>query len=612
MGQIASLSVAQVYTAVTGWPVNGAVSAHGERRVRCPIHAPDNHPSCDLNESKGTWICRSCGNSGGILDLIIACIPQCETDAAAAAWAHDRFMLPDDRRETYRYQLLDGTFVKNIIRVDGPEGKVFHVEPTGAPHVPYRLDLIDRARKEGRGLMYPEGERKVNRLVELGFLATTNPHGAAFTLPMEWTDYFAGVKRVILLPDNDAPGRQAIHKRAPVLQAAGCDVRVLSLPNLPAGGDVIDWLAAGGTGEQLTALANHAPRYVADDGLIAWDDRKDQKTYDWLVDGLILRGGICLAVSDPKVGKSVLLANLALAVVTGRPFLGRATHQGPVVFLALEEQQQQFWPRLERLGMPQGVPLYVGFTTDLGAEPLSWVERTSVGRGAVLTIIDVMGRLVPKIDFNDYGEVTRTTDPLLRLARNRGISQGWAHHTNKVGGISGSLAWAGVADTIITLKAVGGLHTISTVQRTGENLEESVVTMDETGALELAGLRSDWNARRIAKDVATFLDDCGPEGASRAEIKKGVHGQPRTVQRAMRQLIAEGKVIELEKARGNRGGRLGLSRLGSLCATPQNTVTPQDTADTADRTDTADSAADDLFTYAKDKIGFTDDEKPND
>jgi hypothetical protein len=62
-------------------------------------------------------------------------------------------------------------------------------------------------------------------------------------------------RRVVVLPDNDAPGKKHAEQVAASLQGLAVEVRVLELPNLPAKGDVSDWLANGGSRELLLELA---------------------------------------------------------------------------------------------------------------------------------------------------------------------------------------------------------------------------------------------------------------------------------------------------------------------------------------------------------------------
>jgi Protein of unknown function (DUF3631) len=66
-------------------------------------------------------------------------------------------------------------------------------------------------------------------------------------------------RAVVILPDNDEPGRKHVAKAARHLAGIAAEMRILALPDLPPKGDVSDWLAAGGTREQLLDLAASAP-----------------------------------------------------------------------------------------------------------------------------------------------------------------------------------------------------------------------------------------------------------------------------------------------------------------------------------------------------------------
>lgn len=79
---------------------------------------------------------------------------------------------------------------------------------------------------------------------------------------------------------------------------------------------------------------------------------------DFLVDGLFAQGLYILGGS-PKVGKSWLALQLCLAVCTGTPFLGRKTHQGEVLYLALEDGPQRLHSRALRLTQTAPAGLYL-------------------------------------------------------------------------------------------------------------------------------------------------------------------------------------------------------------------------------------------------------------
>ena len=79
---------------------------------------------------------------------------------------------------------------------------------------------------------------------------------------------------------------------------------------------------------------------------------------EYLVDGL-LAPGLYILGGSPKVGKSWMALQLCLAVCGGKAFLGRATREGEVLYLALEDGPQRLHSRALRLAdtAPEGLHL---------------------------------------------------------------------------------------------------------------------------------------------------------------------------------------------------------------------------------------------------------------
>jgi len=99
-----------------------------------------------------------------------------------------------------------------------------------------------------------EGEKDVHTLESWGLVASCNPGGSGSShLYAKWLEYFRG-RNIVILPDNDEPGRKHAAIVASALFNAAASVCVLELPELPARGDVTDWWNAGGTAEQLKEL----------------------------------------------------------------------------------------------------------------------------------------------------------------------------------------------------------------------------------------------------------------------------------------------------------------------------------------------------------------------
>lgn len=126
----------------------------------------------------------------------------------------------------------------------------------GVRRVLYRLPEL-RAADPAAIIFYPEGENDADNLAARGLVATTNAGGAGKWRP-EYTDALRG-RHVVVLPDNDKPGRAHAETVAAALVGIAASVKIVTLPNLPAKGDVSDWLAAGGTVEQLAAIVAAVP-----------------------------------------------------------------------------------------------------------------------------------------------------------------------------------------------------------------------------------------------------------------------------------------------------------------------------------------------------------------
>jgi hypothetical protein len=130
----------------------------------------------------------------------------------------------------------------------------------GVPALPYRLAELSEAIAADHPIAIAEGEKSADALWSVGIPATTNAMGAGKWKP-ELNEYFAGAD-IILLPDNDPAGYLHIQDVGAALSRVARRLRVLLLPSLPAKGDACDWLAAGGTREQLDALIEKAPPWV--------------------------------------------------------------------------------------------------------------------------------------------------------------------------------------------------------------------------------------------------------------------------------------------------------------------------------------------------------------
>jgi hypothetical protein len=164
---------------------------------------------------------------------------------------------------TYDYRDAAGGLLFQVLRYEPKGFSQRRPDPSKAggwlsklgdvPRVLYRLPEL-LAADPARPVFLVEGEKDAEGLAALGLTATTAPG--------TWRDAYAEPlqgRPVIVLPDNDEPGRKHAQRVARSLARVAALVKVLSLPNLPDKGDVSDWLQAGGTAERLQGLADAAP-----------------------------------------------------------------------------------------------------------------------------------------------------------------------------------------------------------------------------------------------------------------------------------------------------------------------------------------------------------------
>ena len=147
-------------------------------------------------------------------------------------------------------------------RPDGHGGRIWNLD--GVRRVPYRLPALIEAVANNKVVIVVEGEKDVEALRGLDITATTCPAGAS-KWREEYNQHFEGAS-VVIIGDNDEPGRNHARDVAKALAPVAARVRVLDLaaywPECPPKGDISDWLVAGGTREELIELIKQASEYV--------------------------------------------------------------------------------------------------------------------------------------------------------------------------------------------------------------------------------------------------------------------------------------------------------------------------------------------------------------
>jgi len=232
---------------------------HGRYICWCPFHPdgqgdPPHRPN--LSVSSLGYVCHACGAKGNLGHL-------------AEELGLDLRPLRDRPEFAFDYRDENGLLLFQVCRLPGkrfyqrrPDGSGGWIRNlNGVRRVLYRLPQLLASREEPVYIV--EGEKDADRLAEGNLTATTNPGGAS-----KWRKEYGQPLRgreVIILPDNDEPGRRHALEVACQLDGIARSITIIELQDLPDKGDVSDWLSSGHTIQDLEALAECSPVWEPSD-----------------------------------------------------------------------------------------------------------------------------------------------------------------------------------------------------------------------------------------------------------------------------------------------------------------------------------------------------------
>jgi hypothetical protein len=431
-------------------------------------------------DKRGEWFDHEAGVGGGPLELV-----QREVGGAngeAIAWLREQGVKigtePTKRIvATYAYRDETGAVLFEVVRFEPKTFRQRRPNGTwsvkGVRQVPYRLpELLERP--EGASVYIVEGEKDVDRLRRLGVVATCNAGGAG-GWRAELNRHFAGAD-VVVLPDNDEPGRAHAAKVARGLRDVAASVRIVELPGLAPKGDVSDWIDAGGSVEDLQALVERAPAWdpeAADpDAFVAHDaeelDAGAIPPREWLLGRIVCRGYLTVLAAAGGSGKTTLLLAWALSLAAGRSLLNEYVYcRSRVLIVTLEDDLNECRRRLRAARRHHGVSGVGGwlYVLPLAGKDVALARAAAAG---LLEETDVAARLLALIrklrvdvvifdplvklgagDENDNRAADFLARVLVRLAAEAKVAVVAAHHFRKGSAAPGDIAAARGASAII-------------------------------------------------------------------------------------------------------------------------------------------------------------------
>jgi hypothetical protein len=203
--------------------------------------------------------------------------------------------------------------------------------------------------------------------------------------------------------------------------------------------------------------------------LSEWDERLVHLSQgSWFVEGLLRAGWLLVINARPKVGKSIVSVNLALALAEGKSFLNLPTSPCAVLYIDLERPLETL-NRFKTLNAQDNPNIFVP-SERMGADMLETLrelirqakERTN---RPVVLFVDTLGDFIKpalrqrKASINDYDTIAEVLQELRNLALELGCAFVFVHHARKALSeeptevdVLGSTAIAGKFDVIAHLQ----------------------------------------------------------------------------------------------------------------------------------------------------------------
>ena len=559
----------------------------GKAIGRCPKpDHEDKHPSFSYCPEKDAWVC-SCGKGkGSELRSLLGYTHPVDFfagDVEPPIEAKSKPRPDGDPDCIHEYsngnRKLKWRNPKNV-SWEHKDGDRWASGMSGDPGL-YNQDKIETSSL----ILFSESESDCDSLMALGYVAVSTPHGASdkskgAQIKEHHAELLKG-KLVAILPHNDDPGRAYANSCS--LEIAKHAKKVWQVPLPEAYNDVRDAIEDGGADRAaLDALIEYAkpkpPLATTIKNLVQETDEQ----IDYIVDPLIINGGICQFQGESKGGKSCFAFYLALAIAHGDWIAGKFRVPKPrrVLFCTWEDgpirikrRANQYNPPMKLGDLPDNLVVYTHKEA-----PRMWVNNPDgaaffdeiiEANQAEVVVIDTLSYL-HNAEENKANEMKIVMEEIRRIAVNRNCAIVLIHHTRKSGsqGDQGSAQSRGRGSGAIVAAA-------DTIIDWGKRIEKNLtrcefISKDDDGfdfdVAYIPAYDADGNTSSVAweiresdgmsirdrnrmnneKDILKAVEDLYKEGKSYGATIKGVIAKTKkarsTVQRILESLEAENKI----------------------------------------------------------------------
>jgi hypothetical protein len=448
---------------------------------------------------------------------------------------------------------------------------------------PQRLILHPRtmaALRSGTAPLYvTEGAKKVDSLLSRGATALggigvwsftvrrtaqEKKRGTPKVLLPDWEKVGLQGRQVIIVFDSDAALNTDVDRAeaelGALLRTQGAQVSRVRLPAAPDGSKqgIDDFFAHGHSLANVEALTQPLPRprfdTISAEGLY----HKPLSPLAFVIPGK-LPAGATLFIGRGKDGKSLMVWNLAMAVVTGGKALGAYdVAQGAVLYLALEDGErrgkQRLFDQMDHMSMaapPRGLDLVFWHAPRIGEGFLerleTWVDEHPDGR---LVIVDILEKVRPVRSRDGvYADDYRALEALQQFGQRHNIAILVVHHSNKTkpddfrDTVNGSMGLTGGCDTFWSLHRMADAPD-ATLKMLGRDIEQQALTLRfQDGFWTVTEEPAPAQMREERQAILTVLAQ-SPEPLSPLRIATALDKPVNAIKRLVRKMAMLGVVVQ--------------------------------------------------------------------
>lgn len=307
----------------------------------------------------------------------------------------------------------------NVVQIRGkdPRGKYVTLPGDKA-----RLFNLDATSQTDDQILVCEGEFDCMMATQAGFQAVGV--AGAQNWQDRWSEYFAKIRRVYTLFDNDEAGRAGALKISVQL---GPKVRIVNLADIesPDKFDLSDWFNAGHTPDDLHALVRSqfsTLLVTVDDAYVEWLEQQhtDPVSFGFADLDLALKGGmrpgqIAVPLAKTGVGKTLTLLNIFHRVLEQDP-------KKCILFISLEQTKFEWLERARLIYQFYHPHAEVGDVLDFFRPRFLICEQNRLNEEQFLICLDdfkdQMGRMpdLVAIDYLGYWTHSFKGEPYQRVS----------------------------------------------------------------------------------------------------------------------------------------------------------------------------------------------------